>query len=165
MITQIIKIRSYRLRKQIMQIAGIGLVLVLGLAVTGQAQEDKEKAKTTSAIKEVQGEISGIGRDYIAIVYDRDTEKGVEYEILLPIEEDIKLVRKRKLNEIKVGDIVGVQYEESKEGPKLSRKAKIISFIKPAEKKPEPVEMETDVLNSGASGDEGLSLKGLRGLK
>ncbi len=85
---------------------GVLVFFLLCLVAVGQTQEEKEKIKTTTAAKEVQGEISGIGKDCIAIVYERDLEKGIEYEMLLPIEKDIRLVHKQNLNQIKVGDIV-----------------------------------------------------------
>jgi lipopolysaccharide export LptBFGC system permease protein LptF len=158
------------IKKQITKILGIGLAVMLVFLSQGRllAEEKKEeKIRTTSVMKEVEGEISAIGKDYIAVVYERDNTKGEEYEILLPIDKDIKLVRKKSLDQIGVGDKVSIQYEELteeyKEGPKQKRRAKIISFVKPAEKKPEAVESETSVLNSGKPEEGELPLKGIKG--
>ncbi len=156
--------------RKIIQIVLV-VALAWGLTAFGFAQQakevKKEKIETTSVTKEVQGEISGISKDFIAIVYERDVEKGIEYEMLLPIEKGIRLVHKQTLDQIKVGDIVSVQYEEVteeyKEVPRQKRTAKIISFVKPAEKKPEPVESETAVLNSEDTGEEGFPIKGIKG--
>ncbi len=113
------------------------LIAVIILAVfssIGLAKEDIAKNKETITNKEVQGEISGIGKDYISVIYKKDEEKGVDYEILLPIEHDISLNHKQNLGELKPGDIVRIQYQETtqqtKNGPKSSRKAKIINFVK-----------------------------------
>jgi len=105
-----------------------------------EAKEDE--VKITREIKEIQGEISAIGKDYISIVYQREREKGVEYEIWLPLDKDnVRLIHKESLEELKVGDFIRVQYEEVtkeyKEKVRSFRKVKTISFIKPAVRKPE----------------------------
>lgn len=168
MSTQIMKKRLHRLgEKSACRQAGITQIgwVVMGamalfllcLVAVGETQEGKEKIKTTTASKEVQGEVSGIGKDSISVVYMRDEKKRIEYEMLLPIEKDIRLVHKQRLDQINVGDIVRVQYEEVteeyEEGPRSSRKAKVISFVKPAPQKPEQTAPES----------ESLTIKGIKG--
>lgn len=131
-----------RQKRKIMH-SGMIVALVLALATFSFAEQDKEvkkeKIETTSAVKEVQGEISAIAKDSISIIYQRDAEKGIEYEIVLPLEEkNVQLVHKNNLNQFKAGDLVEVQYEEIteeyKEGQKSKRSANIIRFVKSATK-------------------------------
>ena len=109
----------------------MGLLLVC-FSNTGFAQ--KEPVKTSSEMKEVQGRVSNFSREYITITYEEDREKGIENEIMLPVEDNIRVVHKKSLEEIKIGDIVNVQYEqiteEYEEGQKRKRKAKVIKFIR-----------------------------------
>ncbi|RKY30981.1 MAG: hypothetical protein DRP68_05555 [Candidatus Omnitrophota bacterium] len=119
------------------------LVFILSMVIVVNCVEAKEdEVKITREIKEIQGEISAIGKDYISIVYQREREKGVEYEIWFPLDKDnVRLIHKESLEELKVGDFIRVQYEEItkeyKEKVRSFRKVKTISFIKPAVRKPE----------------------------
>jgi len=138
-------------------IAGIVALLITGFVF---AQEKKDEVKTTSEIKEVQGKVTAVGKDYIAVAYQTDLEKGVEYEIFLPVGNEVRLVHKRKISDIHLGDSVKVAYEEESkeydpEKVDKNRKAKTITFLKPAEISPEPPVEAPD--------DAGLSLKGLKG--
>lgn len=138
--------------KRITQI-GLVAVLVLGFVNSGFTQVSKEKEpeapKETkeniikSVTKEVSGEISAIGKDYISIIYKRDEKKGTEYEMLVPIDTSTKLERKKSLSELNIGDTVKIQcedmtLEDTSGEKKMERKAKVISFVSPAVKKPEP---------------------------
>lgn len=120
----------------------LAIGLVLGLGEIGFSQEAKGKPESRTG--EIQGEISSIGKNYIAIVYKREKDK--EYEILLPIEEkEVTLERKRSLSELNVGDTVRIRYEDVIGGigqeQVMQRKARVISFIRPAPPKPpEPQE-------------------------
>jgi len=140
MITQIIK-KISRINLIVSLIIILSLFCFIEIC---QAEKDKGIIKTTTLDKTVQGEISWIGKDYIAIIYQKDEKKGKEYEILLPIDADIQLLHKSNLDQLSVGDTVRVQFEELteeyKEGARKERKAKVISFVKPAVKKPESLE-------------------------
>ena len=124
----------------------IGLMGVLVLAMSGVVfgqSENEEKKITKRTANEISGEISAIGKDFIAIIYKRDEEKGTEYEMFLPIDTDTKLERKRNLTELSIGDTFKIQcedtaLEDTSGEKKMERKAKVISFVKPAVKKPEP---------------------------
>ncbi|MFH0839268.1 MAG: hypothetical protein V1893_03690 [Candidatus Omnitrophota bacterium] len=121
----------------------LAAVLVLCLAETVQAQEEKAKAEKRKGA--IEGEISAISNKYISIVYKK--EKDAEYEMLLPIDKDIEIIHKKSLDEMKVGDTVYIEYEDevitdtAEEGQAMKRKAKVISFMSPAPPKPpEPQE-------------------------
>ncbi len=125
----------------------LAIVLLSGLMGTVFA-EDKEKkekiVKTASSV--VSGEISGISENFISVVYETDKEKGIEYEVLVPIDKDVKIEHKKSLSELKIGDRVSIRYEDttvedSKKRQTLKRKAKVIRFVRSAVKKPEPVRL------------------------
>ena len=127
---------------------------VCGLS-KGLAQETKEKVKRIKLIKEIAGEVTWLRKDKIAVVFQRDNERGTELEMLLPFDSDIRIVNKKSLSEISVGDTVRVQYEEiDDQNPDgsltfISRKAKAISFVRQAAKKPDLKNPEEgDVLKS-----------------
>ena len=117
----------------------IVLCVVLSFFNAAEAKEDKEEPKITKERKEVQGEVGRLGKGYIALVYKKDEEKGIEYEIQMPLASDLKLERKRSLSQIGQGDTVLVVYEETtteyKGKSKKSRIAKVIRFIRPNTKK------------------------------
>ena len=170
MIRQAEERRLHRTGEKIMRIGKISLlmVLVLGAAGWGFAQDErgpeKRKTKISSTIKEVQGEISWMNDKYIAISYNRDLVKGTEDEMLLPIDRNIRLEHKQGIDEIKAGDLVRVSYdeetEEDEKGEKRdSRKARVISFIKAGAKKESPApadeSLEEDTLTFKSLKSEG----------
>lgn len=119
-------------------------VLIFGISIEALAQakdnqKEKEKTKITTRQKEVQGEVVSISKDYISVLYNRDSKKGIEYEMLLPIDENTKLERIKNIKELNVGDTINIEYEEESIIPdkgevKASRKAKLVSFVAPAPK-------------------------------
>lgn len=110
--------------------------------------------KGKGRIKGISGEVSAISKDFIAIVYRRDAAKGTEEEIALPIAKDVIIEHKKSLSEIGAGDLVDVEFEEiseeTGEGPKSKRVAKVISFLRAA---PAP-KSESTVLVSGQGREE-----------
>lgn len=141
------------------------LSLILITAGIGFGQEvkkdEKEKVNAVSSMEEVEGQVSAVSKQGIAVVYKKDTVKNTDYEIYLPIDKSLKLEHKKSLDQISVGDIVRVRYEELteelKEGPKASRKAKVITFLKPAEKRPEVIDEESE-----GDGENSLPFKGIK---
>ena len=137
--------------------AAIMVISFTSLVLAQEKGQPKGKVKTTSTMKEVRGEISGITKRSISIVYDRDNKKGAEYEMLLPFsQEGIKVEHKKNLSEFSQGDTVLVSYEEvieenEKAEKKEDRRAKVVSFISAAPKK-----TESQALVS----EEPLTLKG-----
>lgn len=130
-------------------------VLALSLAVAAFAAtegKDKQKADTANAVSfdegtvisikpgEVQGEISAIGKNYISVIYDRDSAKGVEYEMVLSLDKNVTFQFKKDLQDFSVGDIVKASFEdttsEKADEEKVKRKVKAITFLGPAAKKP-----------------------------
>jgi hypothetical protein len=135
------------------------LILILSLclnAVLVCAQDEVISEQKNLAKKEVQGEVSGIGYGSISIVYQRDIEKGTAEEILLPVDEVEQIIHKQNIKQINVGDTVSIQYDEitqeTENGPNILRKAKVITFIKPAA----PLPMESEVLETETADTEVL---------
>lgn len=127
-------------------IVGLVMVLVLGVMGVAAAQKGKPEAKAIKKVTEktIEGEVTWIGKDKIAITYTQDDAAGTAEEMLLPISEDVKLLHKRSLDEIKQGDRVSIQYKEvseesAKEIGEVTREAKTITFKSPAIKKPVPI--------------------------
>lgn len=122
---------------------GLALLISFCFSFSGYAQP----ARSSVTAKVVEGEISGMGKDYIAIVYKKEAEKGAEYEILLPLDDEVKLVHKKNLKELNIGDRVNIEFDEIKEAndskEKVTFKSKKLSFVSPAEKKP----VDTEELN------------------
>lgn len=138
------------MRNKIIIVLAVLAIFILHTAVFSQ-----EKTKIAgSRLKIVSGEVSGIGRDFIAVVYNRDEAKGTEEEIALPIAKDVILEHRKSLEQIAVGDLVDVQFEdvkeETKEGTKTKRIARVITFVKAAL----PAKPESSVLVSGTSREE-----------
>lgn len=112
-------------------------------AKDGKKITEKILKRTAQA---VQGEVATRGTDFISVVYKRDLEKGIDYEILLHLDKDTKVEHKNNLKEIQEGDTVYIQYEE--EAVELADRqetrliAKLVSFVKPAKKKPAIVRTE-----------------------
>jgi hypothetical protein len=128
---------SIKQRHSILIIFAFLLISCLCWPAKGSSQQAKDEVKRTSVIKEVTGEVTWLRKNRIVIVFKRDKEHGTEEEMLLPIAEDVRIIHKKKLDEISAGDTVMVQYEElTEEWPdgKKSRQlvAKTITFLHPA---------------------------------
>ena len=88
------------------------VLIIISFAGLVLAGEKENKGQTKKVLKTITGEVGGIGPNFIAIVYQKDEEKGVEYEIALPLKENVKFQFVKSLKDLKVGDKVTVQYEE-----------------------------------------------------
>lgn len=124
-------------------------VLILALAVTGFALEEKERKIVKTAKDQITGEITRIGKNSISVLYNQDKENGIEYEMVIPIDNNVGLEHLKSLNNLKVGDQISIQYEDtvleqSDKSEKIERKASVISFIKAA-----PA-VNSDTLSSGS---------------
>lgn len=131
----------WRIKISVIAVAGI-LFLAISAAAFAQ-RDDKGRKIIKRASGEISGEISAIGRDFISVIYKRDEKKGAEYEVLVPIDAGTKLERKRSLSELNLGDTVNIQFEDmtledAGREKNMERKAKVISFVRPAVRKPEP---------------------------
>ncbi len=130
-------------------IIGLGLIagFVLLAGESGFCQSaNKEKstesavARTTRVRKEIQGEVTGKSFEAISICYQRD-ENGAEHEIMIPIDQkDLKINHKEGLDQIEIGDIVSIEYDETSEevagGVSIKRKGRIIHFIRQGIREP-----------------------------
>lgn len=124
------------------------LILVLSLVGIGKAAEGKvltsleraeeakeEKEEEVAEVKELTGElISFTPRGDPKFITIAVKKENTDYIFL--IDENIKVVHKKNLNEIAIGDTVRVKYhviiETSEEGNERSKRvAKVIKFIKP----------------------------------
>ncbi|HNX81285.1 MAG TPA: hypothetical protein PKL77_03980 [Candidatus Omnitrophota bacterium] len=120
------------------------------------------KAKSVAPIhqvtlKQVQGEVAGIGKKYISVTFARDAASGAESEIMIPFNpKTVKLDHLRSLSDLEPGDQVRVQFNEEikkdETQDKTNFEAKVISLIKKGVKKPAP--SEEDVLKSAEVAEE-----------
>lgn len=142
------------MRRKIIYIGLMGVLVLFmsGTVFTATEGKDKQKADTSSAVSldeetvvstksgEVQGEISTLGKNYISLIYNRDSAKSVEYEMMLPLDENVTFEFKKGLQDFSVGDTIKVKFEdttsEKADVEKVKRKAKVISFVGPEAKKP-----------------------------
>lgn len=91
-----------------------------------QSEEDKEDAFT---VETVSGEVAGMTKNSISLIYNRDYDTGTEYEILIPLGSSTVLKHKRDFSEIKKGDLISVEYEKPGEASKRSAIARGVTFI------------------------------------
>lgn len=140
-----------RMKKSIIRIglAGILFLSISGAVFAASKGQDKEKLDISDAYEEtvistkpgeVEGEISAIGKNYINLIYKRDLTKGIEYEMMLVLDEDVTFEFKKALQDFSIGDMIKVKFEditsEKADVKNVKRKTKVISFIGPADKKP-----------------------------
>lgn len=118
-----------------------------------QSQPEKKEAKEERpqlvqkeepevvTVETVSGEVSGVTKDGISIVYNRNYETGMEYEIVVPIDKRTALKHLKNLDEIAEGDLISIEYQKSNKNPAYAR---TITFIQHAAtglvSKEEPVE-------------------------
>ncbi len=69
-----------------------------------------EPPKEEMASKSMTGEVAGISPSFIAVVYDKDNKSA--YEMALNLDPKVKIVGKKNISEIRVGDTVTVSYDE-----------------------------------------------------
>ncbi|MDD5584483.1 MAG: hypothetical protein PHV55_05480 [Candidatus Omnitrophica bacterium] len=147
----------------LMACAGIFLfVCAMDMSVYAQAKAQgvqKEGPKKPAIIKKeaksIQGEVTWIGKNKIAVVYSRG--EGSEEEMLLPFDGNVTLERVSDLSQIQQGDTVYIQYEETtqetKEGASQSvAKANAISFVRPGTRK--PVQAQSSGSDSEGEGED-----------
>jgi hypothetical protein len=135
------------MRKNII-LALVTLGLALGnvglTAAQDKAKENsKDEEKTTSVANKVTGQISSINKNSIAVVYKRDEAKGEEFEMLFPIDKNLRVVHKKNIAELAVGDTVEVQFEdvtiEMKDRKEGKRNTTVLTFISRSEQPAETI--------------------------
>jgi hypothetical protein len=111
-----------------------------------KAQVKKAEESAVISKKQVVGTVSSINMQSISVAYSDDQSKGIMHEMLLNLDENIAVQRKKNLKEIKEGDMVRVTFEEAVieiDGKqKFRRIAKIVSFVKAAPKPKEIIRFE-----------------------
>ena len=111
----------------------IGLILLAGFAfgLTVKAK-GKKTIETIARGKDVTGEISLIEDTYINVIYKRDKNNGVEYEMMIPLNNGVLFTR-TNLENLSIGDEIIVSsdeyFVETEEGQKKFDK-KVIKEIK-----------------------------------
>jgi len=144
-----------------MSLSAIVVVSCSGQVLAQDVKDKKQQPAVASSIQTISGTVTAIGKDYIAVAYEQDLARGVEYEIFLPVEKNARIEHKRKLSDIQLGDTVRLSYEEevktySDGRADKKRKATKVSFLSPAKKVSFTDEPESE--DQGA-----LNLKGFRG--
>jgi hypothetical protein len=120
------------------RIIRIVLIIVLTMMFNdlALAKSPVKETKKKSTEKQIQGEVGGIAKNFIAVTYIKNESKGEEFEMAFPMDENVKLEKIDSINSIKPGDTVKVKYEEVAEESDtgdilgMSRKATAIIFIK-----------------------------------
>lgn len=116
------------------------LILLGGVAIAQEAVQEQmaqqvapqdviEPQDESFTTETVSGEISGITKRAISIIYDRDYDTATEYEMLIPLDKDTKLKHKGSMKELKVGDLISIEYEKPGEKSKHKTRAATVNFI------------------------------------
>lgn len=141
--------------RNVISLSCLAVIIALFLLCLGQDAIAKDKdiggkaksIKTTTKTSELQGEISAINKNIIAIVYQRSEAKGSEEEALFYLTPEIKFLHITDSSQLRAGDTVRIQFEEITEeykeaGPQKQRTVKAIDFVKSATKSPYVFEPE-----------------------
>ncbi|MFA6384702.1 MAG: hypothetical protein WCY10_04960 [Candidatus Omnitrophota bacterium] len=162
----------------------LGLLFVAFFLNGGSVSAAEAKPKTGAAVKETvkivakeaSGTVSALSGNFIAVATGVDPVSKVGVESAFNLDKKVRIIHKKSLNDIKTGDTVKVNYEETlkiQEGKRKSRSTKVISitFLKAAPKTPDSQEPAPQVEQpqeepSAQEGNEAssgsLSLKGLK---
>ena len=137
--------KTHKVSSCVLKIIGVFLVIALCLsqATLALAESGKAKKKATAPVtvaRRVTGEVGVVRFNYITVIYKKETKRdgGIkDYEMLLPIDDNTKLVHRRSLDQIQEGDTIEITYDETgwvdKKGiGRLERKARQIRFIRAA---------------------------------
>ena len=128
------------------------------------AESKKAPEAPVVEMKELEGQISGLGGNFIAISYGGNAETSLE--AAFNVAPNVQMSHKRSFKELKFGDTVRVRFEQTSqklENGRTFRKntVKSIAFLKAA-----PKETSTDALVTPpeqAQAESSLSLKGIKG--
>ena len=113
---------------------GVCLCSFLYIMEAEAAQEAKDVVKEN---KTISGKVGFINSEFIAIIDHSDADQGFEHETLLYLDQDVEIMHRNSLGDIRPGDTVQVQYEKttktSKDVRKSKHAAKTIKFLKAAD--------------------------------
>ena len=152
----------------ISKIAKIAVTAVIFLSLTCllSAQEAKTEKKFEVRLKEVSGKITSLSPNFLAVETGIDQKEGAALESAFNLGKDVRIVHKKNLKELNIGDTVSVGYEETVETMEDGRKmrkssVKTITFLNPA-----PVEIRAPGQPTPSEEEEpdagSFSLKGLK---
>ena len=136
-----LKDKSTLLKIGLVALAAIAALVLFVFFTTAMAEGNQgnknEMGKVSTEAKEVEGEIAWMNKNSIAVTYKSDAEAHSEEEILLPLNDNIKIEHKKDLSEIKIGDRVRVRFVEETtdrgDTQVLKCMIKTITFIKSGE--------------------------------
>lgn len=126
----------------------IGAAVGLALCVAGGISESAASEESVVVMKELTGKISAVAPGFLNVIYKSESERGVDYEMPLRVDEKVEFRLKRGLDEFAFGDMVKVAYAEVQQLAErstadgktesymrvVSRTATVVTFIKPAAK-------------------------------
>ncbi len=148
----------------------VRLSVVFLLMATIAFAEEKIEQKEEISSKEATGTISGLGSNFIAIETGLDTESKAARESAFNLDKNVRVVHKKSLKELNIGDTVKIDYQEKvktrDDGRKLrSTLVKMITFLKPAPKELVAQEEKAITITPKESEPQegSLPLKGLKG--
>ena len=154
----------------------VALGFIFVLTLTGAYAQEKSveqpansetKEKITVTTKEVEGQVTGLSHNFIAVLYGNSAETGSGLEMGFRIDQKkVRIEHKKDLSEIGMGDIVKISYEETIKTEDntreiSNRQPKVITFLRQAEKKPET--RGTLQSKEKEVEDEAIPIKGLKG--
>jgi hypothetical protein len=106
-------------------LSGILMIgLCCGFSIGYAAEKENPNIIKETAMKKMTGEVQGISRNFISILYAQDEKTS--YEMAFDIDKDVKIENKADLKNINVGNIVTVTYQETTEKPKDDKDGKKI---------------------------------------
>lgn len=152
------------MKKLIIFVALLSLsFLTTASAADEPAKERKKEPIVTSEIKNIQGELIWVGRNFISLVYERNDKTGEEKEIRLDLDpKTVVLEHIRSIGQLNAGDTIFVTYVDETEDYGTTKKntlrIKTIRFLRPAAAD-SPYKSKKDV---EPSTEESLSLKGVK---
>ena len=96
-------------KRKIILIMALGAFMFCAIC---RADEEKRSQLIRKVSNEVEGEVSAVSKDYIAVVYNRDMEKGIEDEMSFPVDGSVVLEHLKNLSQIAPGDLVRITFDE-----------------------------------------------------
>ena len=89
--------------------------------------------KVIRTLEKLSGTVTWLGQSSIAVLYE--TRGSEDFEMMLPLDPDLKLDHYKHVKDIKQGDLVNLQYEKALENPgepnqRTTMSVKKISFVK-----------------------------------
>ena len=119
-------------------VLSVGIIAISMVVCSAAIAQDKAEGPKTVA-KEFTGMVSGISAGFIAVDGGVSAESKAALEMAFNLDKDVKVVHKKNLSEIVLGDTVTIHYNEttqtSAEGRTMrSTRVREIVFVAPAPK-------------------------------